>query len=138
MTNQVSNPITPLVSENPVSQASKPRWQEILDQIKPIVLTLFNKFYTNKKVFWPVTIAFGFIFFVIFIGLVFGKRNTNTVGPVSPTRTPFILRSQSTIQNSEVLTKSESDLNSLKKQIEALDVKQVRLKPPILNFDIKF
>lgn len=126
----------------PVSAFDKPperaTWQIILEKLKPLPKILWEKFYTNKKVFWPVAIAFGLIFLVLLIGLIFGKRGTKTPVTVKPTATPFIAATPVASPSAGILYDSQQKLNSLKVQIDNLDPKQSVLQPPPINFEIRF
>lgn len=95
-----------------------------------------NNFYSNKKVFIPVVGAFGLIFLVIVLGLLFGnKRTIRNIAVIE--NTP---QAQATpIKNpTDALSLIQINLAKLKDQILAQDVKQSRLQPPPINFDIKF
>ena len=100
---------------------------------------LWLKFYSNKKIFVPVAAAFGLVFLTIVAGLIFGSVKPTAV-PSKTTPTPW--RQSGTSPQStpggDIVTDTENQLNSIKTQINNLDVKQSRLTPPSLNFEIKF
>ena len=100
-------------------------WSKVPQKARDI----FARFYTNKKIFWPITIAFGLLFLVLILGLLFGNKN-KVVTSVKNTPAPEIQPTSQAISN--------NPLNDLKIQINEFDVKQSRLKPPPLNFDIRF
>jgi hypothetical protein len=130
-TNQKSTPQEPLMYKKVGV------WDQILAKTPKTVKELLGRFYSNKKVFWPITIAFGTILLVVIMGAIFGKTKTATpAGKISPTAAPLTipLATPKTAPASD----TEIKLNELKIEIENLDVGQKRLTPPILNFDIKF
>lgn len=97
-----------------------------------------SKFYKNKKVFWPITIGFGLILLTLIIGLLFGNRNRGTKPTNNiPTPTPES-RNEIVEENGSVLSQIEKNLKDLKTQITGFDTQQSRLKPPPLNFKVKF
>ena len=113
-------------------------WKPILLKAKAVLANMFNKFYSNKKIFWPVSIVFGILFLVIVLGLIFGNRGGTQNVSKTPTPTPTIQSTPEASESGDVLTKSQIRLKDLKIQIINLDPKQSRLQPPNLNFDIKF
>lgn len=144
MPDQIQNPNTnpaPPTSSVPPTQTPQPSvvgWRSVVEKIKPMLKTVFNKLYTNKKIFWPVSIAFGLIFLIIILGLLFGRRGTVQNPSKTPLPLPVVQTTPQATTSGNILIDSENKLNDLKKQINALDVKQSRLQPPTLNFDIKF
>lgn len=112
--------------------------KNLLPKVRPLLAGLFQKFYSNKKVFWPVAAAFSLILFVIIIGLLFGKRNAQTPTVKLPTPSPIIQSTPMATSSGNILIDSQNKLNDLKNQINNLDVSESRLQPPTLNFDIKF
>jgi len=113
-------------------------WKPILLKAKAVLANVFNKFYSNKKIFWPVSIVFGILLLVIVLGLIFGNRGGTQNVSKTPTPTPTIQSTPEASESGDVLTKSQGRLKDLKIQIINLDPKQSRLQPPNLNFDIKF
>lgn len=97
-----------------------------------------SKFYTNKKIFLPISISFGLIFLILILGLLFGKRNTTQVALETPKPTPTAQNTPQATTSGDILFDSQIKLNNLKNEINNLDVKQSRLQPPSLDFDIKF
>lgn len=114
-----------------------PTWKVYFDKYKPVAINIFNKFYSNKKVFWPVVGFFGLVFLIIILGTLFGGKRTTISVPI-PSPSPIIQPTPMPTQSSDILTNSASKLNDLKNQIQNLDVKQSRLQPPTLYFNIKF
>jgi hypothetical protein len=114
-------------------------WKSLPGKIKPILANIFNKFYSNKKIFWPISIAFGLIFLVIVLGLLFGKRGSpQVVTMATTTPIPTIQSTPQATSSGNILTDSQNKLNDLKNQINNLDVQQSRLQPPTLDFNISF
>ncbi|HTK03939.1 MAG TPA: hypothetical protein VL401_04220 [Alphaproteobacteria bacterium] len=105
-------------------------WERIPQRIKDVLV----KFYTNKKIFWPVTIAFSLIFFIILLGLLFGNK-TRPISEIknTPSATPAFQ-----LPDSSSKDPNSDPLQDLKKKINDFDVKQSRLTPPTINFDIQF
>lgn len=124
--------------EPSTSEVSPTTTGKMIDKIKPIVKSLFAKFYSNKKIFWPVTISFGLIFLVLLIGLIFGgkPKTIPTKNIASPT--PYSFATPEATSSGDVLTNTQNTLNDLDNQIGNFDVKQSRLTPPTLNFNISF
>jgi hypothetical protein len=85
-----------------------------------------------------VSVVFGLILLIIILGILVGKRSAgqNTTTKTSPS--PAVQNTPGASPSSDVLTNNQIKLNDLKKQINNLDVKESRLKPPTLNFDIRF
>lgn len=82
-------------------------------------------------------VSLGIIVIIVILGLLFGKRGIMSGISSAPTPTPFVLITPPpAIPNS--LSTSPDKLNQLKDQIEELDVKQDRLQPPPLNFNVGF
>ncbi len=133
-----TNQTNPQSSPAPVPPAPEPYQNLITQKLKNIAVNLFNKFYANKKIFWPVTGFFGLVFLIIIMGLLFGnKKNSNIISP-KITPTPFILSTPIASPSAGILGASGEKLIQLKTQIDNLDVRQSRLQPPTLNFDVKF
>lgn len=110
----------------------KKTWSKALDLLK----SLFTKFYLNKKIFFPVTIASAILVVVLIIGLVFGT-NKAQIDRSSPQPNPASLNIVEQTPASS-LSKIQIELVRLKDQIQTLDVKQSRLSPPVINYEIRF
>jgi len=130
-------PITPNTTSLPVVPPTESKFQKIWIQIKPILEQLFNKIYSNKLIFWSMSILFGIIFLIIILGLLFGKKTQKVFIP-TPSPVPFILRTPTVTSNSDILSVSKEKLNKIKNETNNVDVRQRRLLPPNINFDIKF
>ena len=135
MNEQIISPIIP----TPKLNVFRSLWNKIPQKIRVIIAKFSeNGFYANKKMFWPVTIAFGILVFILILGLLFGNRNRNSnltdssPTPVSQDQNKVVM------ENGNVLTKIEQKLNDLKNQINVFDAKQSHLKPPSVNFNVKF
>lgn len=135
-TNQA--PEAPIPTSPQVAQKVPFDWKSLPGRIKPFLISLFTKFYSNKKIFWLVSIIFGTLFLVIILGLLFGNRDKAPVVLNTPTPTPIILSTPEASTSGDVIIDSQKKLNDLKNQINTLDPEQSRLKPPDLNFNIKF
>jgi hypothetical protein len=120
------------------AQPTQIDWKSMLSKIKPVFVSGFNKFYSNKKIFWPVSIAFGLIFLIIILGLIFGNRKGSQKAIATPTPSPVVQSTPIASDSGDVLINSQYKLKELKNQIINLDIRQSRLQPPNLNFDIKF
>lgn len=128
--------ITPTAPEQPItiqppSPTPKP---DLRSKIKAFWL----KFYSNKKIFWPVSIVLGLLMLTIIAGLLFGGKGVLPVANVIPSPTPLTQEAPVPTPPGDILTQIERSLTDLKAQIGNLDVKQSRLQPPVLNFNIKF
>lgn len=133
---EVQNP--PVTPKIPVQGPTKPNvFSKIKEKIPEPVKKAFLKFYSNKKVFWPVTIAFGVIFLVLIIGLLFGTAAPTRVQK-TPKPTPVATGTPQPQQTSDILSQTVARLETLKAIISGLDLRQSRIKPPTINFDIRF
>lgn len=121
------------ISSNPANI-----WRGLLDKARLTLMPIFNKFYSNKKIFWPVSVALGLIFLIILLGLLFGKRRVVQNVSKSPIPSPIVQATPEATNSGNVIIDSQNKLNILKNQINNLDVKQSRLQPPVLNFSLKF
>jgi hypothetical protein len=118
--------------------------RQIVDKVLPILKGIWlkftqTKFYQNKKIFLPVSISMGLLFFVILIGLIFGGKKTSPTVITKPSPSPTSVQSSSVPGvGTDALSQIEQKLIDIKNQIIELDVKQSRLQPPTLNFKIEF
>lgn len=110
--------------------------QRIKAKIPPKIQEMASKFYAKKIVFWPVTIVFSLLFLTILLGLIFGNRSSRKEALI-PSPTP-LLTGPVVPSESGSLTQTEADLEILRQRINTFDVRQGRLKPPTLNFDVEF
>jgi hypothetical protein len=97
----------------------------------------FKAFAANKKVFVPLVAAFGLIFLVLIIGLLFGRKGEQRAPQARVTPTPQGTVAPPVVAGDQ-LTQIQFDLNRIKDQILSLDVRQSRLQPPEINYEIEF
>lgn len=142
---QQPDPAASATIETPTNQQAtqtpQPEWKKLLEKYKPVFLKYFGKFYSNKKIFWPVSIAIGLFLLVLIAGLLFGKKGGSTnPTPVKklPTPTPFVRPTPNDSIKSGPLFEAQQKLDDLENQIKNFDVKQTRLQPPTINFEIRF
>lgn len=113
------------------------------NKVKEVAINLWSKFkqtrfYTNKKIFFPIVIAFGLIFLTILLGLIFGGKKA-TAPRSTPTPTPFVSQNQPTASPSgDILSQMGQELSDIKTQINAFDVRQGRLQPQAIDFKTSF
>ena len=98
---------------------------------------IWSKFYSNKKIFWPVSISLGLFLLVLLTGLLFGTRN-RVARPTTPFPTPAVSVTPVPTNPDDILTITNVKLLELDAEIKELDVRQSRLAPPSVNFDIRF
>lgn len=114
-------------------------WQKFTSLIPEPAKNALLKFYHNKKIFLPIAISFGLLFFVIVIGLVFGKPTSTSSGLVKTSPTPVVTNiPQPSSKPEDIVTVTRETLKDLKSEINALDVDQSVLQPPNIDFEIKF
>lgn len=124
------------VQQPPVPEVKPGFVSKVSEKIPPKIKDLFAKFYANKKIFWPVTISFGLLFLVVVLGLIFGSK---TPAPESkPSPTIFIVSTPEASPSGDIISVTERQLKDLKLQITSLDLKQSRLTPPEVNYDVSF
>lgn len=100
------------------------------------VKDIFIKFYSNKRIFWIVTVSFGLILIIVIAGLIFGKK-----GITQPKPTPTPSQTQTKVQATPAegaLTQIQINLAKIKDQIMNLDVRQAPLQPPTIDYKISF
>lgn len=133
------NPIDIGITQvKPLEPPAKPTvFSKISDKIPQKVKDIFNRFYVNKKIFWPITILFGIIILIIILGLLFGSPKTPT--PPGPKRTPQLVEATPEASPSgDILSVTEKQLKDLGAQINSLDMVQSKLKPPSINYKVDF
>lgn len=122
------------LSNKTVKSSFKQKLQSGLHAIKDIIV----KFYLNKKIFIPISAAFALILLTIIAGTIFGSKNNKPYNiEIEPTKSPYatpISQNQDTGSTSVF----ENRLKDIGLDIEGLDVKQSKIKPPQIDFDIKF
>lgn len=106
--------------------------------IQAKIKEVWNKFYGNKKIFWPVTVVIGLLLLTIIAGLLFGTGKTGARVKSKATPTLSAEATPRATPTSNILTTASDKLTELKKQIIDLDVYQKRLKPPVINYKIRF
>jgi hypothetical protein len=138
--NTQNNP-QPLTTDEQTSD----HWKEAISKSKNIGSFAVDKFkqsilYTNKKIFWSLTTMLSLFVIIIVLGVLFGEKDSKTPKVVEniPTPTPFVAPHATIPPSAGILYTSQEKLLQLKNQINALDPKQSRLKPPTINYDIKF
>ena len=108
-TNSVANPIAP---KNKVSEILL----TIKGKIPQPAKDMFAKFYSNKMIFWPITIVFGLLFLTIILGLLFGTKAPPVVQKtIKPT--PVVSVAPESTPTTDPLTDVQSKLIDLKSQI---------------------
>ncbi len=112
--------------------------KSLAQKLKNIGTNLLIRFYSNKKIFWPITIAFGLIVLMLIIGSIFGGKRNQPEQAVVITPTPFIQVTPIPSPSVGLLKDIGDKLTNLKNSIEDWDPKQGKLQPMNLNFDIRF
>lgn len=107
-------------------------------EVKTILINLFNKFYAKKKVFWPVTIFFMLILIIVILGVLFGGNAVPQPLVTKPSSSPFIIPRPTFRPATGVLGESAEKLIKSREFLDNLDVFQNRLKPPTLNYEVRF
>lgn len=149
MTETIQNPNINSTSQTPIqTEAETPKteltgWRMVFSKAKTLLISVFgeftkSKFYTNKKIFLPVTIAGGLVFFVILLGLIFGKRSNGNQALPTPTPSSIVQSTPEASASGDILSESRKKLNTLRQEINDLDVRQSRLQLPTFDFEIKF
>lgn len=120
-------------------QTPPPQKQSVsLEQIKLLAKDVFLKIYSNKKIFYPLAIALGLVFITMIIGIIFGSKTSAPQVMTFVKPTPPSISINTATQSADPLTTIQGTLDNLNNQINAFDVKQNRLQPPTLNFNISF
>jgi len=123
----------PAVAKSKISQTIS----LIKDKIPQPAKDMFAKFYSNKMIFWPITIVFGLLFLTIILGLLFGTKTPPAVQKTTKP-TPVVVVAPNETPSTDTLSEVQTKLSDFKSQINSLDVRQSTIKPPTINFDIKF
>lgn len=106
--------------------------------VPPPIKNILIKFYTNKKVFIPVTVAFGLILLIIILGLLFGSKDTPVFIPPKKTPTTFMVATPEASSSGDILSVTENKLKELNIRINSLDVGQQKLSPPVIDYNVRF
>lgn len=139
MNNTINTGIEEAPQKAPVPVSKMPPFlAKISGWIPPQVKEILAKFYTNKKIFWPVTIVFGILFLVIILGLLFGSPNAPVQVVKRATPSPFVQPTPAPCSPTDQLCLTGNQLKDLKNQINSVDLRQSRLSPPQIDYDIKF
>lgn len=112
--------------------------QRIINVMPMPVKNYLNKFYSNKKIFLPITIAIGLLILVILAGLIFGNKTASKKIIIKTTPTPgasFTATPQAT-QSGDTIGALENSLKSLKSKGDSWDIRQNKFQPPEMEFDI--
>lgn len=137
----MNNPINTGIEQ--VTQVPAPAgktnfFTKLVGKLPPQIRPVLAKFYSNKMIFWPVTIVFGLLFLVIVLGLLFGSPSTPAPAKPTPSPIPFVQATPIPCTGTDVLCVTGNKLKDLKNQINSLDLKQSHLAPPQINYDINF
>lgn len=125
------------IETKPVSKGSA-FLSKISEKIPQKVKDIFNRFYANKKIFWPITILFGIMFLIIILGLLFGSPNAPTVLTPKKTPQPATQATPEASPSGDALSIIENQLKELGSRINSLDTAQSKLKPPAINYNVSF
>lgn len=109
----------------------------ILGKIPQPVKEIFTKFYSNKRIFWPVTGAVGAVLLILILGLLFGKKQAS-VSSTKPAPAPAQSQTVSAPSTPDQLQQIQITLGKIKDQISNFDAGQATLTPPSINFKISF
>jgi len=109
-----------------------------LENLKKAATALFLKFKSNKLIFWPVTIFCSLVLLIVITGLLFGRRQPVAVITRPPSPVPFVLGTPASTPGTGILFESATKLQNSKKGLDEFDVKQGKLKPLDLNFEVRF
>ena len=133
----------------PPAQIEAPQKKSFFDpffeKLPPVVKNILqkvsqSKFYANKMIFWPVTISFSLIFIVLIAGLIFGAKGTPSVQTTfkMPSSTPVTEIKPTSSPSAGPLTDIHTNLNNIDSTISDLDLKQSRLQPPQVDYNVNF
>ncbi len=125
------------INQNTTFQIKKrlfPQVKSVAEKFK----ILWFKFYSNKKIFWPVSITFGLLILTIILGLVFGNKKIAPVKKAGESPTPFSQITSAACAEGDNLCLNTQKLSNLKGNISDFDPAESKLSPPVLNFDINF
>lgn len=131
---QIPNTTQPETVAQPVESPKN----EPLQKVKDILMKVFNKLYSNKMIFWSVSSFLGIVLLIVVLGLLFGKGRSKVTQVHTASPKPFVLSTPTTNISNDIISTSQEKLIKFKKEIDALDVKQGRLSPPSINFEVKF
>lgn len=109
----------------------KEKINTLVAKYKPVAVFYWQRFYSNKKIILPITVALGLLFLTLIVGVIFGNKRSTDQLSVSQTLTPAPFIQPTT-------PASLDPLAELGQQINSLDLKQSKLSPPNIIWDIKF
>lgn len=124
----------------PNTREVKNDWKTVLStKLVPLLKDVGKKIYSNKRIFWLIVTLFSLMFLITVVGVIFGNKGGKTTQQVlpTPTATPFVQENTQASPSGDILIDSQTELGKLKNQIKNLDVKQSRLQPPSIDFEIK-
>ncbi|KKU10690.1 MAG: hypothetical protein UX13_C0005G0003 [Candidatus Woesebacteria bacterium GW2011_GWB1_45_5] len=123
--------------EQPQPPVELPVQRTRIINIPPKIKEAWNKFYSNKKIFWPIMIVSGLLLVTLVAGILFGTGKADIkIG--KPGTTPTVSAVPEATESTDPLTIINVKLLDLGTQIKEMDVRQSRLSPPSVNFDIAF
>lgn len=131
---------TPQTAQQAPNQEVKNDWKTVLStKLLPLLKDVGRKVYSNKKIFWLIITLFSLIFLITIVGIIFGNKRGKTSQQAlpTPTATPVVQENIQASPSGDILIDSQTELNKLKNQIKNLDVKQSKLQPPSVDFEIK-
>ncbi|HET7099190.1 MAG TPA: hypothetical protein VFI61_03090 [Patescibacteria group bacterium] len=139
MNEEINQNIPVIEQGTPIVDPTAPKVNlmgKIKDKLPKGVRDFLTRIKLPKKLVLPLAIAGGLILLTIIIGLIFGSPDIkNTIDKSSPTP---IAQDKEIISKDDPISQSEARLINLRNQINNLDLKQSRLTPPTLNFNVKF
>lgn len=136
---QNDSPVPSVPPANTPPPTSKiPSMNQVKNSIGPLMKDVFGKLYENKRVFYLITSLLGLILLVVIAGVIY-KMSDNLAGKAKavPTVTPEI-QTDVVEENLSPLQKLEKDLMNAKVKIDNLDVKQLQLAPPAIDYKVNF
>lgn len=134
--NQENQPV-PVQPQSPNQAQISPMPVQTKPGLRQLAKDMFNKIYTNKKIFWLLVSLFSLILLIIIVGSIFKLMGGKTPSPVRE-ETPTPQSVEVPEEKKEPLDLAKEELSSLEKQIKDFDINQKRLQPPSINFKIDF
>ncbi|MEK7470956.1 MAG: hypothetical protein AAB622_03100 [Patescibacteria group bacterium] len=117
-----------------------PAFKKFKENIGPLMKDVLARVMGNKKMFYLLSGILGLLILIIIVGVIY-KISGSFTSKVKVTPTPTATGQNINTVNQENLSpldKMENDLNGVKIKIDNLDVKQLPLTPPVINYKIKF
>lgn len=104
--------------------------------------SLKEKYLQHKVPFIAAGVFLFLLLFLITLSVFFPKATPPVLPPASPTPTPTPLEeritSPSAYATDSAILKIESDLKTLDQNLQATDLKEAALNPPVLDMQINF